>query len=177
MGTEVAAGIECITQILHCGQVALGKHLMHKVDFLHANAVLAGYGAAALQAFIQNLVAGEEDPPDLSRVPFVEQENGMNVAVAGVKDVDDPQFVAGGDFRDFAEDVRELRAGDDAVLRAVTGAEPADGSERLLAALPELEPLFGVGGEANLAGVALFAEGDDLVPLLVESRFQTVHFN
>ena len=67
-----------------------------------------------------------------------------------------------------SQDVRQLRARHDAVLRAIAGAEPADGAERLLAALPQLQPLFGVLRLADFAGPALLADLDDAVALLVE---------
>ncbi len=41
----------------------------------------------------QNLVAGSDHPLDLLGIAFVEQQNRVDVAVAGVKDVDDPQAV------------------------------------------------------------------------------------
>ena len=81
------------------------------------------------------------------------------------------------DLADPPQDVRQLRARHDAVLRAVAGAQPADRAERLLAALPQLQPLLGVGGEAHFAGTVLPADLDDAVALRVEARFQAVDFD
>ena len=117
VGAQIAAGIEGGTQVPHRGKVTLRKHLVHEVDFLHPNAVLAGDGAATLQAFVQDLVAGHKHAFHLGRIPLIEQQNRMDVAIAGMEDIDDPQFISRGDFGDFAEDVRQLRAGDYAVLR------------------------------------------------------------
>ena len=110
-------------------------------------------------------------------VALVEQQNRMNVAVAGVKDVDDADVVLAADFDDLAQNVRQLRARHDAVLRAIAGAEPADRAEGLLAAFPELEPLLFIAGEANFASAAALANLDDLVALLVEAGFQAIDFD
>ena len=59
------------------------------------------------------------------------------------------------DLADAPQDVRQLGPRHDAVLRAVAGAEPADRAERLLAALPQLQPLLGVVGQADFAGAVL----------------------
>src|SRR5438874_10138831 len=100
----------------------------------------------------------------------------MDIPIAGVEHIDHPQIVSGGYLDDFPQNMWKLCAWDDAVLRAVARAQPADGPKRLFAALPELHPLLGISGEADFAGVASFAERDDLVPLLIEAGFQTVHF-
>ena len=122
--------------------------------------MLAGDAAAAGDALVEDLVAGRQHALHLVGVALVEEQDRVDVAVAGVEDVGDrggrtssPIVV------DAPEDVRQLRARHDAVLRAVAGAEPADGAERLLAALPEQQPL----GFASLAwrtSRALFLRGD-----------------
>ena len=56
------------------------------------------------------------------------------------------------DLDDAREDVRQLRARHDAVLRAIAGAQPADGAERLLAALPQQQPLFVATWPGGLRG-------------------------
>ena len=62
----------------------------------------------------------------------------MDVAVAGVEDVGDAQAMLLGRRRWIAAGCRgSLRARHDAVLRAVARRQPADGAERVLAALPE----------------------------------------
>ena len=73
VGTEIAARIESLSQILHRGQIAFRKHLVHEVDFLHADAMFSRDGATTVQAFIQDFIAGEKYPLDLSSVTFIEQ--------------------------------------------------------------------------------------------------------
>ena len=78
---------------------------------------------------------------------------------------------------DVAQDVRQLGPRHDAVLRAVARRQPADGAERLLAALPQQQP-FRVGvGPAHFAGLVLLGDGDDALGVGVEARFQAVHFH
>lgn len=177
VGTEVAARIETFSQVFHRGQITFRKHFVHEVDFLHTNAMLSRDRTAAVQALIQNLVTGEQDSLDLSSVPLIEQQDGMDVAVPGMKDIDDSQFMFRGDFDNSAENVRQLGARNNTVLGAVTRAEPADGAEGLLAALPKFLPFFVPNCQTDLAGITLFAEVDDAVPLFIEPCFQSVDFN
>src|SRR5207237_5911155 len=119
-------------------------------DLLHADAVLAGYAAAAADTLFQDLVASLEHALHLFLVAFVEEQDRVNVAIAGVKNVAHAQLILLADPLDLAEDVRQFRARHDAVLCAVARRQPADGAERLLAALPEQVSL-GVGvGLADL---------------------------
>src|SRR5207249_1343182 len=121
IGAEVAAGIKCVAKIFHRGQIGRSEHFAHKADFFDADAVLARYASAARQTFLQDLVAGSEHALDLGRVALVEQQNRMNVAVAGMEDIDDPNVVLAADLHDFSQDMRQFGAGDNAVLRAVAG--------------------------------------------------------
>ena len=98
----------------------------------------------------------------------------MDVAVAGVEDVGDPEVVPLADRGDVPEDVRQLGAGDDAVLGAERRAQPADRAEGRLAALPDRDVLGllpGPPGDRLLdrAAVRLDDLGDRL-RLAVEAR-------
>ena len=98
----------------------------------------------------------------------------MDVAVAGVGHVDDPDAVPGGDLDDPPEDVGQSGPGHHAVLDAVAGTEPPHGPHRQLATLPEQFPLLGVGRLDDLAGVPLPAQRDDPLLLPVQPRAQPV---
>ena len=82
----------------------------------------------------------------------------MHVAVAGMGDVDDADLVPAADFRDPAEDVRQLRPRHHAVLDQVAGAQAAHGADRRLAALPQQLALGRRGGLDDLAGLVVAAE-------------------
>ena len=76
----------------------------------------------------------------------------MEVAVAGVEDVGDAEAGGGAEACDFAQDLREGGARDDAVLHDVVGGDAAHGGEGGFAAFPD-EGAFGVGlGDANFRG-------------------------
>src|SRR5690606_17942626 len=98
----------------------------------------------------------------------------MNVSIAGVEDVHNPHAVALANFGDPPQYVRQLGPRHHAVLRAVARAQPADGAERLLAALPQFEAFLVVGSLPHFASPAPLAQFDDLIALLVETRFQAV---
>src|SRR3954451_7937364 len=102
----------------HRGEVVGGEELGHELQLLDADAVLTGDAAADGDAFLQDLVAGQEHAPDLLRVTLVEQEDRVDVAVAGMEDVGDPQAVMRADGVNLAEDVRQLGPGDDPILGA-----------------------------------------------------------
>src|SRR5262249_42575819 len=116
----------------------------------HSDPVLARHAAAAGDALLEDLVAGLEHALDLGSVALVEEQDRVNVAVARVKYIDDPHAVFLADLGDASQHVRQLRARDDAVLGAVTWAEPANRAEGLLAAFPQQQPLLCIARLAHL---------------------------
>src|SRR5262245_24664904 len=104
---EIAAGIERVAEVFHGGQVGGREHLAHEADLFHADAVFAGDAATASQAFVENLVAGGQNPFYLFTVTLVEQQNRMDIAVASVKDIDDTDVVPCANLGDFSQDVRQ----------------------------------------------------------------------
>src|SRR5262249_32268250 len=153
------------------------KQLGHEVDFLDAYAVLASDAAAGADALVEDFVAGGKDAPDLVGVALVEEKNWVDVAVARVENVADAELVMLRDALDFTENVGELAARHDAVLRAVAGSKSAHGAEGLLAGLPQEQP-FRVGGRAaNFPGFVLLGQGFDAGGVRVEPGFQTVHLH
>src|SRR5439155_13166671 len=119
--------------------------------------VLAGHAAPAGDALVKDLVARREDALHLIRVALVEEQERVDVAVAGVEDVADPQAVLGADLAPPPEHVRQLRPRHDPVLRAQARRDPAQRPERLLAALPEQQPLRFGRRPAAFAGLVLAA--------------------
>ena len=102
-----------------------------------ADAVFASHTPTQVDALRENLVTGFQYAFHLIGVAFIEHQNRVNIAIARVKHVADAEPVLLGRRNDMLHDLRQLRARNDAVLRAVTRIpEPADGAERLLAGLP-----------------------------------------
>src|SRR5262249_58193401 len=145
-------GVERRTQPQHHRQVLRREQLRHEVDLLDADAVLPGDAAAAADALLQDFVARRQHPLYLFAVALVEQQDRMDVAVAGLEALAAAQVVLLPDAVDLAQDVWQLRPRHDAVLRAVARRQPADGAEGLLAAFPQQQPLRVRGGPAHLAG-------------------------
>ena len=169
--------VERLPQVVHRLQIIRREHLLHEMDLLDADAVFARHAAAAGQTRFEDFIARVQHAFDLLGMAFIEEQDRMDVAVARVEDVDDLDIVLRADLGDLPLNERQLRARYDAILRAVARAEPADRAERLLAAFPELEPLFLILRETYFTGFALFAEFDDLIALLIKARFETVDFN
>lgn len=53
---QVAPRVEGVAQIRHSRQIAIRKHFVHEMDFLHAYSMLAGDASATLQALLQDFV-------------------------------------------------------------------------------------------------------------------------
>jgi hypothetical protein len=75
------------------------------------------------------------------------------------------------------QDLRQLGARHDAVLRAVTGAEPADRAEGLLAALPQQLPLRRRRRLADFPGAAAWQSSTIGLASFVDGDLQAVDFD
>src|SRR5207302_4070293 len=71
------------------------------------------------------------------RISGVERNVGMQITVAGVKDVADHELVVFGDRADRFEDVRERGARHDGILYDEVARQSAHRAERLFASLPQ----------------------------------------
>ena len=101
----------------------------------------------------------------------------MDVAVAGVGHVDDPNVVLLADFGRAADDVRQPGPRHHAVLDRVAGTQPAGGADGHLAALPQQFPLLSRSGLQHLTGAESPAELDDLLLLPIQPDRRPVHFD
>src|SRR5262245_36688209 len=85
--TAQAGCVEGAANFLHYFQVGRRKEPVHEADLFDADSVLAGDASAQVDAFVEDFVAGGQHTPDLLFVPFIEQQNRMNISVASVKNV------------------------------------------------------------------------------------------
>ena len=76
------------------------------MNFLHADAVLAGDGAADVHAELEDFFGGSQRVLHLVLVAVVEKKDRMHVSVAGVEDVGDDQTVLAADLADAAAEPR-----------------------------------------------------------------------
>src|SRR4051812_29382923 len=120
--------------------------------------MFAGDAAAEIDALAKDFIARFQHAFDLFSISFIEQQDWVNVAIPRVEHVDDANsvFHAAGD--DELKNLRELCSRDDTVLSTVTGTEPPDCAEGLLAALPQQQSLFRGIGLSNFAGTVLMTD-------------------
>src|SRR5438105_2787190 len=151
-------GVECF------GREEFG----HELVLFHPDAVLAGDGAAVLDAEREDLLARRARLFDLAGLARVEEDYGVHVAIAGMEDIADGEAVFARDLADEMQGGGDHGAGDDAILHVVGGADAAHGAEGVLAPLPEQLALLGGLRDAELARAADAAGLADLLDLLLD---------
>src|SRR5262249_25169133 len=119
LGVEGAARIEGVLESGHRGEVFAGEDEGQVVAFFGADAVLAGEGAADLDAIGQDLLAGAEDPFDVAFAVAVEEHERVEIAVAGVENVGDAEVEVARDLADALQRGGEFGAGNDGVVQVV----------------------------------------------------------
>ena len=139
--------------------------------------MLGGHAAPAANALFQHFFAGGKHAGNLVLVAFVEEEDRVDVSVAGMGHVDDPQVVLPPDFRNPTEDVRQPSARHDSVLDAIARTQTAQRPDCHLAALPQQLPLLGSGSRHNLPGLPLPAQLYHLLLLLVQPGRRSVQLD
>ena len=169
--------IKHTTQRAHRVEVVLGELLLHEIYLFHTDAVLARHAAAEFNALVQNVVARRERAFHLIGIALIIQHQGMNIAVAGVKDIRDAQAVFPARRADEAHDLGQLRARHHAVLGEIIRTEPADSAERAFAAFPEQSTFVVVFRQTHFAGSIRFADFDDASGLFFESGCHPVQFH
>src|SRR5579859_797889 len=110
-----ALGIEHAPQRAHRVQINLGELLLHEIDLLHADPVLARRAAAHRDALLQDVMSRGQRPAHLVGLAFIVKNQWMDVAVAGVEHVRDAQAVLLAARADEAHHLREFRTRHDAV--------------------------------------------------------------
>src|SRR5438874_1091292 len=139
-------------------EVGLGEHCRHQVALLHADAMLAGEHPAHLDAKPQDVGAELFRTLEFARLVCVIEDERMEIAVAGMKDIGHGKAVA---FRQFAhalEHLRQPRPRDGPVHAVVIRRDAADRWERRLASGPEQETLLLGGRGAAAHGAAGFCD-------------------
>ncbi len=92
-GLSSSPGSKARLTAMNCSSSVLAELDAHLVDLLDADAVLAGDGAADLDAQLQDLAAELLGPLQLARVVGVVEDQRVQVAVAGVEHVGHRQAV------------------------------------------------------------------------------------
>ena len=89
-GLEMLCGVEGAADQLHGVEVLVGVHPRHVLRLVHADAVLAGDRAAVLDAQVEDRAADLLGRLAGALDGVVEEHQRVQVAVAGVEDVGDP---------------------------------------------------------------------------------------
>ena len=121
----------------HEVEVSVGEYEGHELGFFHADAVFAGERAADFEAVVDNFGGGLHGAFELGGVAGVVEDDGMQIAVAGVENIADLKTELRADFLDAAEGLRKFRTRNHAVEDVAAGSEAAERTEGVFAAFPE----------------------------------------
>ena len=134
-------------------------------------------GAAQLHTELQDLHARLHDPRLLLGIPPVEEDQRVQVAVAGVEDVGDLQVVLLAHLGDLLQHQRQGRAGHGAIADQVARRDACHGPEGAAPARPEQGPLGLVLGDPHLPRAVLHAEPHDGLGLLFQVILEAIHLD
>ena len=169
------AGIDRHADPAHRVQIDVVEHLAQVLPLLHPHPVLAGDRAAEVDAESEDLARQLLGAPQFAFDPAIEEDERVQVAIARMEDVGDPDPVLFAEPLDLRQSLAEARARHDAVLHDVVRAQPPHRRERALAALPDAHPVVRVAGDVFEVGLRLpddfqqqFALGGDLLLLALQ---------
>ncbi len=175
-GVEDLARVEGAFDPLLLVQVDLVELERHQVALFDADAVLAGQDAADLDAKLEDFGAQRLGALQLARLVGIVEDQGVQVAVAGMEHVGDPQAVVRAQRLHALQDIRQLAARDRAVHAIVVGRDPADRGEGRLAAEPEALALGIAGADPDVAGAVLAGDAGDQLEQMVDLGGRAVQF-
>src|ERR1700722_2948562 len=157
-GIQRALRIERVVDAAHEIEIRIGEEKRHEFAFFHADAVFAGEAAADFDAVTNDLRGGFQRTLELFVVAKIVENDGMEIAIAGVEDVADVESELSADFLDAAERLRELRTRDYPVEDIYAGSDAAESAEGVFAAFPEQVAFFVVASDADFARLVCAAD-------------------
>jgi hypothetical protein len=164
-GIERGIGIEGVMDASHEIEIGVGEDQRHELGLFHADTVLAGERAADFDAVTDDFGGGLHGAFELRGVARIVQNDGVQIAVPGMKNVADLKAELRANLLDAAESLRKFRTRDDAIEDVIAGSEAAERAEGVLAAFPK-EFTFGiVTSDADFAGVVRIANFGDGIGL------------
>ncbi len=129
--------VEGAFQALLLVQINLAEHLAHEVALFDADAMFAGQHAAEFDAAAQDVGTERLGSLDLAGLVGVVEDQGMQIAVAGVKNVGDAKTVFFGEIADSRQRLRQRPARNSPVHAEIIGRNPPHRRKRRLAPRPE----------------------------------------
>src|SRR5258708_6202735 len=136
-GVEQALRIEGAFQPLLLIEVDLAEHLGHQVALLDADAMFAGQDAAELDAAAQDVGAEGLSPLHLAGLVGIVEDQGLQIAVAGMKHVGDAELIFFRKLADARQGLLQRAARNGALHAEIVRRNPPDRRKRRLAAGPE----------------------------------------
>src|ERR1039457_1938885 len=135
-GVQAVLGIEEPFESAHRLQCFRSELACHHFVLLHADAMLAGDRSAHAQAVFEDLGAGGPGFVQVAWFARIEQDDGVQVAIARMENIADGQAVLAPDAGDDTQGGRDLRARHYAILHVIEWADAAHSAKGVLAALP-----------------------------------------
>src|SRR6266705_2870852 len=158
-------------------EVGVGEKKRHELALFHADAVLAGERPADFFAIADDFSGGFKGAFELGGITRIVEDDGVQVAVAGVKNIADLKAVLLADLLDAAQRLRKFRTRNNAVENVIAGGKAAERAEGVFAAFPE-EFAFGrVAGDTNFAGAMRVANFSDGGGLRCDGFIETFHLD
>jgi hypothetical protein len=107
-GIERAFRIERVVNAAHEYEIGVIEEERHEFAFFHTDAVFAGEAAADFDAVADDFGRGLHGALELLVVADIVENDGMEVAIASVKDVADVEAELSADFLDATESLRKF---------------------------------------------------------------------
>ncbi len=95
----------------HQIKIGVAEKQRHEFIFFHAHAVFAGQRATQLDAIAEDFMGGGDGVFKLPRIARIVENDGMQVAVAGMEDIADGEAVLLADPRESAAGPAEAWSG------------------------------------------------------------------
>ena len=169
--------IESRAHAHHRVHVIVGKNQPQVTALVQAYSVLAGNRAAGAHAGFHDLASGLPHALKIVAAAQVKTDQGMQVAVAGMKDVRELQIILFRDAIGFGEHLGQTRARHDCILNHDIGTKPAHRAEGAFARRPKLLSFVFVGGATNRTRPMIKQNRFCFLGIVVDARFYTIEFD
>src|SRR5215475_4815937 len=128
--------IEAVPQASHHFQFGIAEKGAHEILLLHSHSVFSGNGSTNANTELEDLSTSVECALGLIGITSIEQNQWVQVPIAGMKDIPNRERVLSADLIDLAQSFWHTCARDDAVLNVVRRRDASDRSECGFAPLP-----------------------------------------
>src|ERR1700692_918956 len=121
----------------HQVKVVIRKQQRHQLALFHAHTMLASQRAANFHAIANNLGGSLNRSLILTRIAGIKQNNGMQIPIAGVKNVANLEIISFPDFLDATQGLRNFRSWYPTVQHVITRRDSAEHAKGVLAPFPK----------------------------------------